>query len=73
MIALAVSAATSDNAQFPAIRAVLLSNFIIADDAAVLLIIAGILGNMAILSVLAVVILAQELWDGLHRLAIDRA
>ena len=62
VIALAVSAATSDNAQFPAIRAALLSNFIIADDAAVLLIIAGILGNMAILSVLAVVILAQELW-----------
>ena len=47
---------------FTAIRAALLSNFIIADDAAVLLIIAGILGNMAILSVLAVVILAQELW-----------
>ena len=62
VIALAVSAATSDNAGFPAIRAALLSNFIIADDAAVLLIIAGILGNMAILSVLAVVILAQELW-----------
>ena len=62
VIALAVSAATSDNAQFPAIRAALLSNFIIADDAAVLLIIAGILGNMAFLSVLAVVILAQELW-----------
>ena len=62
VIALAVSAATSDNAQFPAIRTALLSNFIIADDAAVLLIIAGILGNMAILSVLAVVILAQELW-----------
>ena len=62
VIALAVSAATSDNPQFTAIRAALLSNFIIADDAAVLLIIAGILGNMAFLSVLAVVILAQELW-----------
>ena len=47
---------------FTAIRTALLSNFIIADDAAALLIIAGILGNMAILSVLAVVILAQELW-----------
>ena len=62
VIALAVSAATSDNAQFSDIRAALLSNFIIADDAAVLLIIAGILGNMAMLLVLAVVILAQELW-----------
>ncbi len=62
VIALAVSAATNDNAQFSAIRAALLGNFNIADDAALLLIIAGILGNMAILSVLAVVILAQELW-----------
>ncbi|MCY4538899.1 MAG: hypothetical protein OXE52_11825 [Chloroflexi bacterium] len=62
VIALAVSAATNDSAQFSAIRAALLSNFNIADDAAVLLIIAGILGNLAILSVLAVVILAQELW-----------
>jgi len=62
VIALAVSAATNDNAQFTAIRAALLGNFNIADDAALLLIIAGILGNMAILSVLAVVILAQELW-----------
>ncbi|MCY4070101.1 MAG: hypothetical protein OXG60_02260 [Chloroflexi bacterium] len=62
VIALAVSAATNDNAQFTAIRAALLGNFNIADDAALLLIIVGILGNMAILSVLAVVILAQELW-----------
>lgn len=62
VIALAVSAATNDNAQFTALRAALLGNFNIADDAALLLIIAGILGNMAILSVLAVVILAQELW-----------
>ena len=62
VIALAVSAATNDSAQFSAIRAALLSDFNIADDAAVLLIIAGILGNLAILSVLAVVILAQELW-----------
>ena len=62
VIALAVSAATNDNAQFTAIRAALLGNFNIADDAALLLIIAGILGNMAVLSVLAVVILAQELW-----------
>ncbi|MDE2949815.1 MAG: hypothetical protein OXT68_03530 [Chloroflexota bacterium] len=62
VIALAVSAATDDNARFSAIRAVLLGNFNIADDAALLLVIAGILGNMAFLSVLAVVILAQELW-----------
>ncbi len=62
VIALAVSAATNDSAQFTTIRAALLSNFNIADDTALLLIIAGILGNMAILSVLAVVILAQELW-----------
>ncbi len=62
LIALAVSAATNDNAQFTSIRAALLSNYNIADDTALLLIIAGILGNMALLSVLAVVILAQELW-----------
>ncbi len=62
LIALAVSAATNDSAQFTAIRAALLSNYNIADDTALLLIIAGILGNMALLSVLAVVILAQELW-----------
>ena len=62
LIALAVSAATNDNAQFTAIRAALLSNYNIADDTALLLIIAGVLGNMALLSVLAVVILAQELW-----------
>lgn len=62
VIALAVSAATSDSATFSAIRAPLLSNFNIADDAAVLLVIGGILGNMAVLLILAVVILAQELW-----------
>lgn len=62
LIALAVSAATKDPAQFTSIRAALLSNYNIADDTALLLIIAGILGNMALLSVLAVVILAQELW-----------
>lgn len=66
VIALTVSAATSgDSSRFGALRAILLSNFNIADDAALLLIIAGILGNMAILSVLAVVILAQELWTAL--------
>ncbi|MCY4020530.1 MAG: hypothetical protein OXG39_14060 [Chloroflexi bacterium] len=62
VIALAVSAATNDNGQFAPLRAALLSNFNIADDAALLLVIAGILGNLAILSILAVVILAQELW-----------
>lgn len=62
LIALAVSAATNDNARFTAIRALLLPNFNIPDDTALLLIIVGILGNLAILSVLAVVIQAQELW-----------
>lgn len=62
VIVLAISAATDAGAQFSAIRTALLSDFNIADDTAVLLIIAGILGNLAMLSVLAVVILAQELW-----------
>ncbi len=62
LIALAVSAAANEPAQFTAIRAALLSSFNIADDAATLLIIIGILGNFAFLSILAVVILAQELW-----------
>ena len=62
VIAIAISAATNDHSRFAATRDILLSNFLISDDAAVLLIIVGILGNMAILLVLAVVILAQELW-----------
>ena len=62
VIGIAISAATNDYSRFTATRDILLSNFLISDDAAVLLIIVGILGNMAILLVLAVVILAQELW-----------
>ena len=62
VIGIAISAATNDYSRFAATRDILLSNFLISDDAAVLLIIVGILGNMAILLVLAVVILAQELW-----------
>ena len=62
VIAIAISAATNDHSRFADTRDILLSNFLISDDAAVLLVIVGILGNMAILLVLAVVILAQELW-----------
>ncbi len=62
VIAIAISAATNDYSRFAAARDILLSNLLISDDTAVLLVIVGILGNMAILLVLAVVILAQELW-----------
>ena len=62
VIALGVSAANNDSALFSAVHGALLGNFSISADAAVLLIIAGMLGNMAVLLILAVVILAQELW-----------
>jgi ABC-2 type transport system permease protein len=61
-VILAISAGTNNATLFSSLRDVLLSNFIIADDTAVLLIIAGIIGNMAVLLVLSVVIVAQEFW-----------
>jgi len=62
VIGLAVSAGTNDASLFTQLRGVLLTNYLISDDTAVLLIGAGILGNMAALLVLAVVIIAQEFW-----------
>ena len=61
LIFLAISA-RGDGARYDAIHAALMGNLNISGDAAVLLIIAGVLGNMSLLLVLAVVILAQELW-----------
>ena len=62
MIAAAVHAGNTDPALFAELQAALLSNFAISADAAMLLLIAGILANMAVLLMLSVVILAQELW-----------
>ena len=61
LIILAI-AARGEGARYIALHAALLGNLNISSDAAVLLIIAGVLGNMSILLMLAVVILAQELW-----------
>lgn len=62
VIGLAVFAALSDQTLFTAIRRLLLSGFAISDDTAALLAITAILANMALLLLLSVVILAQELW-----------
>ena len=62
VIAAAVHAGNTDPALFAELQAALLSNFAISADAAMLLLIAGILANMAVLLMLSVVILAQELW-----------
>lgn len=62
VILLAISAGTNDSALFTSARNILLSNYRISDDTAILLVGAGLLGNMAILLVLAVVIIAQEFW-----------
>jgi len=62
VMGLALAAAASDKTLFSALHELLLGNFIIEDDTAALLIIAGILANMTFLLVLSVVILAQELW-----------
>ena len=62
VIALAARAGNQDPALFLELQAALLSDFAISADAASLLVSAGILANMAVLLVLAVVILAQELW-----------
>ena len=61
-VMLAISAGTNNAELFTSLRNVLLGNFLIADDTAVLLIIVGIVSNMAILLVLSVVIVAQEFW-----------
>ncbi len=62
VIILAISAGTSNSSLFTSVRDMLLTNFLISDDTAVLLIIVGILSNMSILLVLSVVIIAQEFW-----------
>ncbi|MCY3780655.1 MAG: hypothetical protein OXG78_10130 [Chloroflexi bacterium] len=64
-LAVTVASAHAGNVEptlFGVLQSTLLRNFAINADAAGLLIIAGILANMAILLVLSVVILAQELW-----------
>ena len=61
-IGAAIHAGNTDPALFAELQAALLPKFVISADAAALLVIAGILTNMAILLVLSVVILAQELW-----------
>jgi len=62
VVILAISAGTNDATLFTSARDILLTNFLISDDTAVLLVSAGILGNMAMLLVLSVVIIAQEFW-----------
>ena len=61
-VVIAISAGTNDTSLFTSARNVLLTNYIIADDTALLLVIAGIFGNTAVLLVLSVVIIAQEIW-----------
>ncbi len=58
----AIHAGNTDSALFGALQEALLSRFVIDADAAVLLLISGSLANMALLLLLSVVILAQELW-----------
>ena len=62
LIGAAIHAGNVDSARFLELQTALLSKFVFSADAAVLLIIAGVLANMAILLVLSVVIQAQELW-----------
>ena len=62
VIVAAVHAGNVQNELFGTLQTALLSKFTISADAAALLLIAGILANMAILLVLSVVIVAQELW-----------
>ena len=59
---LAAHAGNVDPALYGSLQAALLSKFVISADAAALLVIAGILANMALMLLLAVVMLAQELW-----------
>lgn len=59
---LAIYAGTNDATLFASARNVLLTNFLIPDDTAMLLVVAGILTNVALLLILAVVITAQEIW-----------
>lgn len=62
VIILAISAGTNNPSLFTSVRDALLTNYLISNDTAVLLIIVGILSNMSILLVLSVVIIAQEFW-----------
>lgn len=61
-VGLAIAAGINNATLFTSIRNVLLTNFFIADDTALLLVIVGIVSNMAVLLVLSVVIVAQEFW-----------
>ena len=70
VIMLGISAGTNDSSLFTSVRGILLTNYVISDDTAVLLVGAGILGNMAILLVLSVVIIAQEFWTILVAIAL---
>jgi ABC-type transport system involved in multi-copper enzyme maturation permease subunit len=67
---LAIVAGTQNSALFTSIREVLLTNYLVSDDTAVLLVGAGLLGNMAILLVLVVVIIAQEFWTVIVAIAL---
>ena len=57
-----VHAGNVDPALFNSLQALLLPKLLISADAAALLIIAGMLANMAVMLALAVATLAQELW-----------
>ena len=62
VIGASIHAAGNDSSAFNDLKASMLGNFSIDADTAALLIIAGILANMAIMLVLSAVILAQEHW-----------
>lgn len=61
-IMIAISAGTGDGSQFAGASAIMLGNFNVADDVAILLAIVGVFSNMALMFVLSVVLIAQEFW-----------
>ena len=62
VIGVALYSVTNNPSLFSSLRNILLTNFAVPDDTAMLLASAGILGNVAVLLVLSVVITAQEIW-----------
>lgn len=62
VLVITLHAGTNNPSLFTSARNLLLTNFIISDDTAMLLVISGIFGNVALLLVLSVVITAQEIW-----------
>lgn len=62
VLAVTLHAGTNNPSLFTSARNLLLTNFIISDDTAMLLVVSGIFGNVALLLVLSVVITAQEIW-----------